>query len=100
MGQASIWWVLWENRPVQGSKQGCTYPIMVEMLSLKDGWFSGYFDTKYMTVLRMEQILHNFEKQKIANFFNLAQVNFRVTLVICVWNKIWNMELLYTIKNK
>ena len=27
------WWVSWENRPVQGPKQACTYPIMVEMLS-------------------------------------------------------------------
>ncbi len=25
-------WVLWENRPVQCSKQGCTCPMMVEML--------------------------------------------------------------------
>ena len=51
-----MWWVLPENRPVQGSKQGCTYPIMVEMLSgilhvqrsfcLKDGRISGYFDIK------------------------------------------------------
>ncbi len=28
-----IRWVLWENRPVQGSKQGCTYPTLVEILS-------------------------------------------------------------------
>ena len=27
------WWVMRDNRPVRGSKQGCTYPIMVEMLS-------------------------------------------------------------------
>ena len=49
---------------------------------LKDTRISGYFDTKYMTVLRIEQILHNFEDQKFANFFNLEQVNFRVTLVV------------------
>ena len=36
---------------------------------LKDGRISGYFDTKYMTVLQIEQILHHFEDQKIANFF-------------------------------
>ncbi len=35
-----------------------------------------------MTVLRTEQILHNFEDQKNANFFNLEQVNLRMTLVI------------------
>ena len=40
-----------------------------------------YFDTKYMTVFRIEHILHYFEDQKIANFFNLEQVNFRMTLV-------------------
>ncbi len=28
----------------------------------------GYFGTKYMTVLRIEHILHNFEDQKFANF--------------------------------
>ncbi len=49
---------------------------------MKDTRISGYFDTKYMTVLRIEQILHNFEDQKFANFLNLKQVNFRVTLVI------------------
>ncbi len=48
---------------------------------MKDPGISGYFDTKYMTVLRIEQTLHNFEDQKFANFFNLEQVNFRVTLV-------------------
>ncbi len=35
-----------------------------------------------MTVLRIEQILHIFEEQKIANIFNLEQVNFCVTLII------------------
>ena len=49
---------------------------------MKDARISGYFDTKYMTVLGIEQILHNFEDQKFANFFNLKQVNFRMTLVI------------------
>ncbi len=55
---------------------------------LKDARISGYFDTKYMTVLRVEQILHNFEDQKFANFLNLEQVNFRMTLVMYVWYKI------------
>ena len=49
---------------------------------MKDGRMSGYFDTKYMSILKIEQILHNFEDQKFANFFNLEQVNFRMTLVI------------------
>ncbi len=49
---------------------------------IKDAGISGYFDTKYMTFLRIEQILHNLEDQKFANFFNLEQVNFRMTLVI------------------
>ncbi len=49
---------------------------------MKDGRTSAYFDTKYTTALQIEQILHNFEDQKIANFFNLKQVYFRVTLVI------------------
>ena len=48
---------------------------------LKEAQISGYFDTKYMTVLRTVQILHNFEDQKFANFFNVEQVNFRMTLV-------------------
>ena len=48
---------------------------------LKDYRISCYFDTKYMTVLQIEKILHNFEDQKFANFLNLERVNFRVTLV-------------------
>ena len=51
---------------------------------LKDGRISGYFDTSYMTDLQIEQILHNFEDQKIA-FFYLEQVDFCVTLVMYVW---------------
>ncbi len=45
---------------------------------MKDGRISDYFDTKYVTELRKEQILHNFTGQKIVNFFNLERVNFRV----------------------
>ena len=48
----------------------------------KDGRISGYFDTKYVTVVPIEQILHNFEDREIANLFNLKQVNFHMTLVI------------------
>ena len=48
---------------------------------MKDGRKSDYFDTKYMAVLQIEQILHNFEDQNFANFYNLEQVNFRRTLV-------------------
>ncbi len=36
----------------------------------------------FLLHLWIEQILHNFEDQKMANFFNVEQVNFRVTLVI------------------
>ena len=49
---------------------------------LKDARIPGYFDTKYMTVLQTEQILHNFNDRKFANFCNLEEVNFRVTFVI------------------
>ena len=52
---------------------------------IKDGRISGYFDTKYVTVVQIEQILHNFNDQKIANIFNLEQVNFRVTLICGGW---------------
>ena len=50
---------------------------------MEDGRIPGYFDTKYVTVLRIERILHNFDDWKIGNFLALEQVNFRVTLVIC-----------------
>ena len=36
---------------------------------MKDARTSDYFDTKYMTVLRIEKNLHNFEDQKFACFF-------------------------------
>ena len=52
---------------------------------LKEGRITCYFDTKYMTLLQIEQFLHKFEDQKIANFLNLERVNFRVTLVKCAW---------------
>ncbi len=35
---------------------------------LKDVRVSGYIDTKYMTVLQIEQILLYFEDQRFANF--------------------------------
>ncbi len=35
---------------------------------MNDGRISGYFHTKYNTVLQIEPILHNFEDQKIAIF--------------------------------
>ena len=47
----------------------------------KNAQISGHFDTKFITVLRIEQILHNFEDRKFGNIFNSEQVNFRVTLV-------------------
>ena len=48
---------------------------------MKDARISGYFDTKYMTVLRIEQILYTFEDQKFANFINLEQVNWHSSFV-------------------
>ncbi len=36
---------------------------------MKDGRIYGYLDTKHMRELWIEQILHNFKDQKIANFF-------------------------------
>ena len=60
----------------------CCQAYQTEGFFMKAAWISGYFDTKYMTVLRIEQILHNFEDHKFANFFNIEQVNFCVTLVI------------------
>ena len=36
---------------------------------MEDAQISGFFFyTKYISVLRIEQILHNFEDQKLANF--------------------------------
>ncbi len=35
---------------------------------MKDGRIFGYFDTKCMAVLRIEQILHKFDVQNMANF--------------------------------
>ena len=35
---------------------------------MKDGRISVHLDTKYMTLCQIEQILHHFEDQKIANF--------------------------------
>ena len=46
-----------------------------------------------MTVLGIEQILHNFEDQKFANFYNLELVHFRVTLVILASNFLWRKRL-------
>ncbi len=36
---------------------------------MKDARISDCFYTKCMTVLQIEQILHNFEDKKFANFF-------------------------------
>ncbi len=38
---------------------------------MKQGRIPDYFDTKYVTVLHIEQIVHNFEDQKITNFLTL-----------------------------
>ena len=34
----NIWWVLWENRPVQGSKQGCTCHLTSTPLDRKNSF--------------------------------------------------------------
>ncbi len=79
--------MLLEIRPVQGSKQGCTYQSILTLVHrlhvdlyidlythdhvVKKGnstQISGYFDTKYVTILRIEQILHKFEDQKLPIF--------------------------------
>ena len=39
---------------------------------VKDCQISGYSDTKYVTVLQIEQILHDFEDQKCAIFLPLT----------------------------
>ncbi len=72
-----IWWVLWENRPVQGLKQSRTYSSMVGMLSgitnrggyiVKDAQISDYFDTKYdCTSYRTN--FTQFWRLKICRFF-------------------------------
>ncbi len=75
--------MLWEKSTCSGFKTGLIISyhggdavryIEQRDYFLKDARISGYFDTKHMTVLRMELILHNFEDQKFANFFNLEQV--------------------------
>ena len=62
---------------------------------MKDVRISGYFDTKYMTVLWIEQILHTFEDDRFANFFNGEQVNFRMTLIMYVYDSHY-MKWLHT----
>ena len=41
---------------------------------MKDAQVSCYFGTKNITVLQIEQVLHNFEDQQFANFFNLEHL--------------------------
>ncbi len=59
-----IWWVLWENRPVQGSKQGCTYPTMVGMLSVISN--RGVISRKMLEflVILIPNIWHFFKQSK------------------------------------
>ncbi len=61
---------------------------------LKDARITGYFDTKYMTVLPIEQILHNFEYQKFTDFLNLEQVDFCVTHVIYRMGLTWKDQIM------
>ena len=55
---------------------------------LKDARISGYFDTKYTTVLWIEQIYTILKTKNLPIFFTPKQVNFRVTLVIYDTNKL------------
>ena len=50
------------------SGNALTRYIKQRVYFMKDAQIPGFFDTKYMTVLRIEQILHNFEDQKFADF--------------------------------
>ena len=74
----------------EGSKQGCTYPTMVELLlglsnrgviPLKMVHFWLFLYQIYDSTLNRKNFTQ-FSRPKIANFFNLKQVNFRMTLVI------------------
>ncbi len=63
-----------------------TFYIVIPEYYLEDG---RYFDTKYMKVLQIKEILPNFEDQKIANFLMLNRSIFvwHLTSVIhCGWN--------------
>ncbi len=64
---------------------GGTWYIKQRVCFMKGARISDYFDTKYMIVLQIEQILHNFKDQKFATFLNLEHVNFRVTLVVYLY---------------
>ena len=63
---------------------------------MKDAWISCYLYTKYLNVLWIEQILHNFEDQKFDNYFNPEQVDFHVTLTIYVYYE-WRLYVSNTI---
>ena len=43
-------------------------------------WISGYFDTKYTTIVQIEPILQKSEDSEIDNILNLEQVYFLGTL--------------------
>ena len=53
-----------------------------EVFFLNGCRISGYFDTKFTAVVLIEPILHTFEDQKVAHFFNPEEVNFLVTRVM------------------
>ncbi len=45
---------------------------------------SGYFDTKFITMVQIEEILRKFEEPKIAKILNREEVYFLVTRIIYV----------------
>ncbi len=75
-----IWWVLWENT--------CTYPIMVGIS--KRGFISRKLDFPIILIQNMWQYVEKkqfytiLKIKKLPIFFNLKQVNFRMTLVSSV----------------
>ena len=65
---------------------------------------SGYFDTKFTTIVQIELILQQSEDQKIDNILNLEQVYFLVTRVISEYKyfpdhaRKTNDKIIYSIK--
>ncbi len=57
-------------------------PIFQEGYFLNSWWISSYFDTKFTTVVQIEEISCKFEDPKFAQILNLKEVYFLETCVI------------------
>ncbi len=68
--------------------EGTLQSINKRMYFLNSCRISGYFDTKFTTMVQIEPILFKFKDQKIDNILNLEQVYFLVTRVICNQGKV------------